>query len=603
MYTTRTILVNLFLFFCYTYCITFFPFQKTLNELFPSYKDVLKQEKVVVFTCGLMKDPTPVVNHVYELFLEYVYDRFSPRNEILSQGKDPCDLFRSIYREARIPLNRLPGYNHYIYWNDMHKGDIHTASKLYLFNAMNKDDVPDVKFTNGSDEAAECMLWIEKPDEDATKTLLATCCKISRRQQVNLLIMSHVHCEELTPEDTLTMSKSIQSVAVSDSDFPLNFWKHIFNQLLDCVNLRHLWLGNTNLHKLEEDLDELLENLDSRCPNKHPVDVQLTGKKFSKKFVKKWSQPCSAIECHFYDIFFHNSDSSDDEDDLNMDEINWLIESHSAKQPHPVGQIFLAKESITADLVTVIEMSDPFEQLVLRDCSISDDEVFEILFGSPVLNFLTALDLGGTKLGCNAGHIIWILTLGNLKELHLQHCEIPPLALEIILPALLSCKKFTHLNLAHNNLRASGLHVAESITAWGDDPTLKEINLGHCAMTREATMKLLSALGSCKSLMEAVLTGNVIQGCLNSFLPNPHEGLHSLGKLFLDSTSLNSEDMSHLVQLVEKKKLPMLEELDLGSNALHITEDMVEHLVEVCVTHHLMELKVNVCFNNFFGII
>ena len=116
-------------------------------------------------------------------------------------------------------------------------------------------------------------------------------------------------------------------------------------------------------------------------------------------------------------------------------------------------------------------------------------------------------------------------------------------------------------------------------------------------MTSKTCMELLLALGRCKSLTTLNMTANCIQGCLAWFLPHPHSGLLSLGKVFLDSTSLNGEDMSHLVQLIEKRKLPMLEELNLGSNALHTMEDIVENFVEACVTHHATDLKVNVCDN------
>ena len=67
-------------------------------------------------------------------------------------------------------------------------------------------------------------------------------------------------------------------------------------------------------------------------------------------------------------------------------------------------------------MVNIIAMSRSPQRLVLEDCSILDDEVFEILFGSPVLNLLTVLDLGGTKLGCNAGHIRWTSHTGDFER-------------------------------------------------------------------------------------------------------------------------------------------------------------------------------------------
>ena len=275
-----------------------------------------------------------------------------------------------------------------------------------------------------------------------------------------------------------------------------------------------------------------------------------------------------------------------------LDEINWLIRG----QAHPGIEINLSRENITADIVTALEISEPIGQLILRNCSISAGEVFEAFLKSHTRDFLTGLDLSGTKLGCNAIHITCILAHGNLKELHLRYCEIPPMALDVILPVLSSCKELTHLNLFGNNLEACGHHVAEFIMAWGDKPTLKELNLGHCSMTREACRELLLALGNCKSLTTLNMSGNCILGCLNWFVPHPHEGLHSMDKLFLNYTSVNGEDLSHLKQLIDMSKLPMLRELHLASNALHTTEDVVENLVQACTTHHMMALMLNYLF-------
>ena len=274
-----------------------------------------------------MKDPTPLVNHVYEMYTEYMCGWCSPADneemvkQLYVQGKNSRGLFSSMYAESPIPLRGFPGYNQYIYRNDMHKGDIDTPSKKYVFSHVSKD-VPDIKFTSGGDEAPECKLWIHKPDAAATKTLLATCSKISKHQPVNHLLMLTVYCKEITCEEMLTISRSVQSVAIIDSDLPLNFWRNILQQLSDCTNLRHLWIVNSNLHQLEEDLDELLENLGRRGPTYHQVNVQLPGNTFSEKFVKKWTLTSSAVECHFVDSFVS------DLVDFKLDEINWRIEEH-----------------------------------------------------------------------------------------------------------------------------------------------------------------------------------------------------------------------------------------------------------------------------------
>ena len=603
---------KLFFFSFVIYVILHFVlFQETLRELFPSYKNVLKHAKVVAFTCGLMKDPTPLMNHVYEMYIEYVCNwNSNDDTEIVRQlhaeGKHPSDLFRSMYSESTIPLSGRPGNNQNIYWNSMHKGDIDTPSKLYVFNCVREDDVPDVKLKEESDEIPECILWIKNPDAAATKTLMVRCCKISRCQPLKLLIMSDVYCEDWTPAEQLTISKSVQSMAIINCYLDLNFWKNILHQLSDCVNLQILWFGYTNLYQLEEDLDELLDNLDKRDPTNHKVGVHLTVKKFSQKFVTKWRRPCSAIECNFVDSF-DDSESSSDEDYF-----NWLkgeqpnINSHFAeqeengKQPHATEEIHLSSESINANLITAIVMSEPqyLNRLTLRDCFISDGEAFQTLILQPFCKFLSMLDLSGTNLGFYAKHINDIIKKGQLKELCLSDCQIPPRVCSQVIDTLFACKNITHLNLSGNTMSKCKMELADAIKAWGPRPPLRELDLSQCSLPANFSKRLLLVLRNCYQLINLRLQGNTLTACLSSFLKDPQKGLHSLEKLFLDSTSLNSEDMSHLAQLIEKRKLPILGELDLAANALHTMEDIVENLIETCVTHHLMELKVNVCHNN-----
>ena len=573
--------------------------QETLKEFFPSWEQIKLKEEVIVFTCGLMKDPTPLVNYVYETYVEMLCNAISPgslqrnletQSRLQALGKDIGDtnLLILLYTESRVPVFGHAHYNQFVYINGNHKGEIDTPSKLYAFFKVSEDDVPVTKFAeqDRSEEAPEYILWIERPEAAAIKNLLSTCYQISKRQPVTHLIIEDVTCEDLTPTESLTFSRNVQVVSVVNCELPMSFWKKILHQLFDCVNLRSLLFEKTNLHLLEENLDELFKNLDSNTETNHQVQVVLNENNFSEKFVNKWNGSRSGISCIFDDNFV--------EDDFTLDEIKWLIR----EQVLPRIKINLSGEIITADVVNALEMSEPVEELILRDCSIADGEVFEAFLKIPTNNFLMVLDLSGTKLGNNAIHISFIVAHGNLKQLHLPHCEIPATALDLILPLLPCCNELTHLNLCGNNLETCGHYVAEFIMTLGDKLTLKELNLGHCSMNREACVELLLALGNCKSLTTLNITANSIQGCLNWFLSHPHEGLHSLDKLFLNSTKLNNEDMSHVVQLIEKRKLPMLEELSLGSNGLHTMEAEVENFVGACVTHHTTELKVNICDND-----
>ena len=96
----------------------FFPFsfctiQKTLKEFFPSWEHIRIQEEVIGFTCGLMKDPTPLVDHVYEAYVETFCNVFNPacvdsnaktQRRLLAEGKDIFDvsLFNILYTESTV---------------------------------------------------------------------------------------------------------------------------------------------------------------------------------------------------------------------------------------------------------------------------------------------------------------------------------------------------------------------------------------------------------------------------------------------------------------------------------------------------------------------
>ena len=300
--------------------------QETLKEFFPSWEHIRIQEEVIGFTCGLMKDPTPLVEHIYETFVEITCHGLSPggflRNyeterRLLAQGKDmdSTNLFSTLYTESSVPLFGHALYNQFVYINKNHdaEGEIVTPSKLYAFFHVSKANIPVTKFAeqDGSEESPECVLWIQEPDRAAIKSLLSTCSKISKRQPVTHLMIACATCKDLTHPEAITLSRNVQVVCIGDCDLPLSFWKKILHQLFDCVNLRCLVFVNTNLHQLEGDLDELFKN--TGLTNQQ-VEVVLKENNFSKKFVKKWNGSSLGITWTFYDNFL--SQSSDDEDSL-----------------------------------------------------------------------------------------------------------------------------------------------------------------------------------------------------------------------------------------------------------------------------------------------
>ena len=292
-----------FLLLHFFYSHDFCTLQESLKELFPSWEHIKIQEEVIVFTCGLMEDPTHLVDHVYENFIEMLCNVISTgdlqsndetRSRLLAQGKDidSTNLFHILYTESRVPLFGHADYNQFVCINENHEGEaeIDTPSKMYVFSEMSEDNVPVPKFAeqDGREEAPECVMWIQEPDAAAVKNLLSTCCQISKRQPVTHFMIRDATCENLTLPESLTLSRNAQGVCVINCDLPIRFWKNILHQLFNCLNLQNLWFENKNLHQLEEDLHELLTNIDSNTGlNNHQVEVVLRANNFSSKFLKK----------------------------------------------------------------------------------------------------------------------------------------------------------------------------------------------------------------------------------------------------------------------------------------------------------------------------
>ena len=294
--------------------IIFYCLQKTLKELFPSWENAVRYEEVIAFTCGLMKNPGPLLNHVYEIFIEWWvnlfifcgYVRKKERSWLRPQEIDiyGVNLLHSIYTESTIPLVGTPLHNQHVYYSRNDKKELITLSKLYLFGFVSDDDIPDVKSADEyrSEEVPESILAIGEPDAAATKSLLSACCEISKLQPVYRLLMTDVYCNDLAPTDLLTISKNARSVHITHCYLPMHFWKSVLHQLSNCVNLRSLWLRSINVNEMqfEVELDKLLDNLESKGKAPHlKTEVRLQPSNLSEKFMTKWSGPCSGIRMNW----------------------------------------------------------------------------------------------------------------------------------------------------------------------------------------------------------------------------------------------------------------------------------------------------------------
>ena len=317
---------------------SYFIFQVTLKEMFPSWEDVKKHEEVVVFTCGLMESPEPLVDHVYELYKEReitwvrtnTWDKQKERH-LASLGINVLDrrLYDSLYAESRVPLPGTPFHNHHVnHFNKKGNNEdprITVLSKVYWFKNTKKNLVLEIcqdikwdknqviklqtdKDINQGSKEDVAMIGIENPARELTKGLFSTWRKLSELQPVTDLFMKEVRSKDLTEQEVPMLSKNVHSLWVIDCEFPRLFWRNILQQLIGCPTLQLLWLQETNVNEVEEDLDRLLENImahykEQVTVTQHQRDIQFTHyqreltlfiqNKMSEQFKKKWRDHCT----------------------------------------------------------------------------------------------------------------------------------------------------------------------------------------------------------------------------------------------------------------------------------------------------------------------
>ena len=303
-----------------TYFLITDVFQETMKELFPSRQAVRRYREVVLFVVGLMKDPRPLVQHVYEMWVEdYLYAmRTIGHIPLIDFG-----LFKSLHAESTVPLPH-PLHNQYInYYNhdSRYGGDpsdrrpVYWPSRLYEFKYM-KHKVELDHHTEG-EEIPPCTMWIWNPHEAVMDSLLSICSEIFKYQAVTDLDMMGVTCNSL---EVLRLINLVM-VRLSDCKFPDDFVENLLRELKGCgESLQELKLKEMNLAPFESLLDELLEDLVAHHQRKpslwqrltrqrkreaglaqKKLKLMLTGDKdkpinLSEEFVEKWKKRCKKVD-------------------------------------------------------------------------------------------------------------------------------------------------------------------------------------------------------------------------------------------------------------------------------------------------------------------
>ena len=259
-----------------------------------------------------MKDPRPLVQHVYEMQVE------DSLNQMRTAGHPSIatDLFKWLHAESSVPLVDHPLHNKYINYYDHSwlTGDhdttpVYFPSQVYHFHLMSHEVVLENHLID-STEIPPCAMKISHPDEAVMASLLSICSQISTHQGISDLNMHAVTCNS---QEAPRLIKPVM-VYLADCEFPEVFIKKILCQLKGCrETLQKLVLWCMDLAPFESLLDELLEDLVAHHEAglaHRKLELRLEAGIFdptnlSEEFKEKWRNRCKkvdSIHCRIVDL-------------------------------------------------------------------------------------------------------------------------------------------------------------------------------------------------------------------------------------------------------------------------------------------------------------
>ena len=225
----------------------------------------------------------------------------------------------------------------------------------------------------------------------------------------------------------------------------------------------------------------------------------------------------------------------------------------------------------------------PLEQLDLSQCEIPEEGCAAVLSALSSCKQMEDLRLKNNTIGAAGFHLAESIRAWGpdppLEEMFLKECEMPEEACAAVLSALSSCKQMKDLQLENNTIGAAGVHLAESIQAWGPDPPLEKLNLQHCEMAEEACAAVFSALSSCKQMKYLWLNNNTIGAAgvllaesIRAWGPEPQ-----LKILYLSQCEMQEEAcaavLSALSSCKQMKRL-WLHNNTIGAAGVHLAESI-----------------------------
>ena len=226
--------------------------QATLTELFPSWKAVKKYREVIIFTVGLVKDPRPLVDYIYEIQIEECLEDLRVNRDGIIVA---TDLFRALYAESTVPLPDHPLQNRHLsffdHWNRFNSDTtvINTPSKLYRFKGLEKPIVCEIEHMEHKIEIPDCAIVIHSPMPVVTNNVLSNSRNISQHYPLTHLFMFGVACDNFAEPDVFNLSENAQSIRLWRCKLPCQILSHLLQQMPHCKQLRTLYLEEITLDK------------------------------------------------------------------------------------------------------------------------------------------------------------------------------------------------------------------------------------------------------------------------------------------------------------------------------------------------------------------
>ena len=508
-----------------------------MNKLFPTWFDIVRCEEVVVFTCGLMDDSSPLVNYVYQAFcddcirramLDQNLERKKLESHLKRLGKEMenTELFRLLYSESAVQLPGSPLQNHYINWFDHDDDDqndkqrklstVHIPSKHFEFRNL-KEKLPDLKLPSSyHDEKVECFVSIGNPNSEVTESLLSVCCEISQAQEITHLWLENIKLQHSTYNMKLRLSQNALSLTIINCKLPKNLTCELLAQLSVCKQITDIYIESMFL----DDLAHLIP-----------------------KAVSSWGSP---LRLYLYNC----SIPEDGWCEILKSLITCQHITHLGLPGNHIG----ASGKHLADAINNWGDAPSLERLYLYNCSIPEDSCCEILKSLITCQHITHLSLSGNHIGASGKHLAEAINnwgdAPSLEGLCLNNCSITEDSCCEILKSLATCQHITILSLTGNHIGASGKHLADAINNWGDAPLLETLNLNNCSIREDSCCEILKSLATCQHITHLGLDGNHI-GASGKHLAdaiNNWGDVPSLEQLYLYNCSIPEESCCEILK-------------------------------------------------------